>query len=202
MNERADLCCEQRHQWDVPKPQIKLILRLLYVNRIFYSPTILAAKLTILLQLIRLFERTKSILVFRLFKTLIWLNVLFYAANILTVIWQCTPIHKAWDGSSIPGTCINTNLNFMITGSINVLSDLLILILPLWVVWHLRMPIQMKTNISTIFAVGVAANVAGIMRLYYSVHLIKSSDLTFVRLQHGMWRYAAPAPVDTVFLCY
>lgn len=28
------------------------------------------------------------------------------------------------------------------------------------------------------------------MRLFYSVKLIHSSDLTFVRLQHGMWTYA------------
>lgn len=50
----------------------------------------------------------------------------------------------------------------------------------------------MKTNISAIFVAGVAANVAGTMRLYYSVHLIKTPDLTFVRLQHGMWRYFNP----------
>ena len=31
------------------------------------------------------------------------------------------------------------------------------------------------------------------MRLYYSVHDLNSTDLTFVRLQHGMWTYVSPS---------
>lgn len=125
-----------------------------YINRIFYSPTILAAKLTILLQLKRIFVPTKCGLVFWLIQTLVWLNVSFYLANVLSVIFQCSPVHKAWN-KSIQGTCVDTNLNLIVTGAINVLSDVLILLLPLWTIWHLKLPIQKKLSVSVAFAAGI-----------------------------------------------
>ena len=178
--------------------------KLLYINRVWYSPTILAAKLTILLQLMRIFVPTKRGLVYWLIQTLIWLNVCFYSANVLSVIFQCQPVHKAWV-SSAPGKCVDTDLNLVITGSINVISDILILLLPLWTIWHLRMPIRAKVNVSIAFGAGIlyakstslcglnilltasSANFAGIMRLVYSVRINQSTDLSYLRLQHGMW---------------
>ena len=34
-----------------------------------------------------------------------------------------------------------------------------------------------------------SANVAGIMRLVFSIRIINGTDLTYLRLQHGMWTY-------------
>lgn len=75
--------------------------KLLYINRLWYSPTILAAKLTILLQLMRIFVPTKRGLVYWLIQTLIWLNVCFYAANVLSVIFQCHPVYSTLTHFSI-----------------------------------------------------------------------------------------------------
>ena len=102
----------------------------------------------------RIFVPTKRGLVFRLFQILVWLNVSFYVANVLSVIFQCTPVPKVWN-TSMPGTCINTSLNFIITGVINVVSDVLIMLLPLWTIWHLKLPIQKKLSVSTVFAAGI-----------------------------------------------
>lgn len=167
-----------RHQWDVPRANMIPLLKvyhkcfhtgelvdpvdgrtnerpkLLYVNRTFYSPTILAAKLTILLQIMRIFVPTKRGLVFRLIQILIWLNVSFYTANVLSVIFQCVPGPTAWN-ASITGACVDTNINLIVTGTINVLSDVLILLLPLWTIWHLKLPVQKKLSVSAVFAAGI-----------------------------------------------
>lgn len=47
------------------------------------------------LQIMRIFVPTKRGLVFRLIQILIWLNVSFYTANVLSVIFQCVPVPKA-----------------------------------------------------------------------------------------------------------
>ncbi|KAK3176666.1 hypothetical protein OEA41_007989 [Lepraria neglecta] len=145
-----------RHQWDVPLANMRPLLKLLYINRVCYSPTILAAKLTILLQLMRIFVPTKRGLVFRIIQILIWSNVCFYLANVLSVIFQCSPVPKAWNDS------------------------------------------VKKLSVSAAFAAGIFANFAGIMRLAYSVYIIHGSDLTFIRLQHGMWTIAE---ITTAIIC-
>lgn len=186
-----------RHQWNVPESNMKHLLKLYYINRIFYSPTILAAKLTILLQLMRIFAPIKRGLVYWLIQALIWLNAGFYLANVLSVIFQCTPVRKAWN-PSMPGVCVDTNLNLVVTGAINVLSDALILLLPLWTIWHLKMPTQRKLGVSVVFAAGIFANFAGIMRFSLSIQIIHGFDLTFLRLQHGMWTIAE---ITTAICC-
>jgi hypothetical protein len=106
-------------------------------------------------------------------------------------------------------------VNFLASGIINVLSDILILILPLWTIWHLKMPIQKKLSVSAAFAAGIlyesqlilskkypliapSANFAGIMRLDFSVQIINSTNLTLLRLQHGMWTYASSSHASSI----
>ncbi len=136
--------------------------KLFYINRIFYSPTILTAKLTILLQMMRIFVPTKRGLVYWLIQAFMWLNVLFYTGNVLSIIFQCSPIHKAWI-SSTPGHCVDTNLNLVVTGTINVISDVLILILPLWTIWHLKMDIRAKLSVSVVFVAGILCAIPSVL---------------------------------------
>ena len=39
-----------------------------------------------------------------------------------------------------------------------------------------------------------SANFAGIMRLVFSIRIINGTDLTYLRLQHGMWTYVRSSP--------
>ena len=186
-----------RHQWDMRASDMVPLARLFYINRLFYSPAILAAKLTILLQLMRIFVPTKSGIVYWLILGLIWGNVCFYTANLLSVIFQCHPIPKAWE-SSIPGKCDNPNLNLLVTGSINVVSDILMLLLPLWTIWHMKLPIRAKVNVSIAFGAGIFATIAAMMRLVYSVKIVEGTDLSFLRIQHAMWTIAE---ITTAIIC-
>ena len=54
-----------------------------------------------------------------------------------------------------------------------------------------------------------SANFAGIMRLVFSIRIINGTDLTYLRLQHGMWTYVRasctcpkfPQPLANVTAC-
>ena len=119
-----------------------------------YSPTLLLSKLTLLFQLERMFTPTKTGAVFLVIRGLVWLNVGFYIANILSIIFQCTPVQKAWK-PSLPGKCLNSEINYIVTSGINILSDVSILILPLWAIRHLQVPLSRKLGVAAIFAAGI-----------------------------------------------
>lgn len=83
----------------------------------------------------------------------IWFNLLFYIANIPIEIWPCIPRRKLWE-PQIPGTCLNNERVFIAGGTINVVSDFAILLLPLVSIAKLQMPMRRKIGVSTIFATG------------------------------------------------
>ena len=85
---------------------------------------------------------------------LIWSNGLFYLADTIVEILQCVPRTKIWD-PFVKGHCIDVNTAFVATAAVNVISDISILILPLFCVWRLQIPIRRKMGISTMFAAGV-----------------------------------------------
>lgn len=72
----------------------------------------------------RIFVPTKCGLMSWLIQMLVWVNLSFCLAKVLSVIFQCSPVSKVWD-ESIPGACIDANLNLIVTGVVNVLSDVL-----------------------------------------------------------------------------
>ena len=50
--------------------------------------------------------------------------------------------------------CVNINAAFIATAAVNVVSDLLILALPVCNVWHLQMSVKRKIGISGVFLFG------------------------------------------------
>ena len=83
-----------------------------------------------------------------------WGNLVFYVAVLLLCIFECHPIREVWN-FYYQGHCINRNIFVVISGAINVVSDLLNLLLPIWAIWHLQMALKRKAGISAIFAIGL-----------------------------------------------
>ena len=88
--------------------------KFLFASRLIYSPTILSAKLTVLLQIHRIFvpPKIRRGAVFWLLQVVIGLNVGFYFAYFMSTLFQCTPVAKTWD-KALPGTCINSHVNVL-----------------------------------------------------------------------------------------
>lgn len=72
---------------------------------------------------------------------------------ILVSVFQCTPIARAWD-TRIPGTCINLKGSFIGNAVPNVITDILILCLPVRVVWGLHASITHRLSVIGIFLLG------------------------------------------------
>lgn len=74
-------------------------------------------------------------------------------AIILVSIFQCTPIARAWD-MSIPGTCIDIKASFIGNAVPNVVTDILMLCLPVRVVWGLHASLTHRLSVIAIFMLG------------------------------------------------
>lgn len=108
-------------------------------------------KLSILLLFIRIFvpPQTRKTKIFYASWFVIWFNLLYCIALVLVVLLQC--VNK----QEIAGkTCIDTYALLVTASCINVISDLMMLMIPLAAVWNLHMPMRKKIGLSFVFAVG------------------------------------------------
>ncbi len=122
-------------------------------NEIAYGPIIFLTKLSILLQMRRLFTTRGRDRFRTLIDAVMWLNALFYFADTFIEIFQCVPRSKIFNPQE-HGRCVNNNYAIIITACINILSDMSIFVLPLVKIWRMQMPVRRKVGISTIFAFG------------------------------------------------
>ncbi|KAH3207645.1 hypothetical protein KXW62_006364 [Aspergillus fumigatus] len=99
-------------------------------------------------------------------------------------IFECSPRAKIWD-KTLKGHCININIPIIVTSSINVASDFLILVLPIVSVWRLQMRDSKKLGTSMIFAAGIF-----IMRLVVSVQNRTVEDKTYDWFPEFLWTSA------------
>jgi hypothetical protein len=68
-------------------------------------------------------------------------------------LFQCVPIAAGWD-LNIKGRCINLSLAFTIVGAINVITDAVILAMPLPQLWRLNTTTARKAQLVGMFLTG------------------------------------------------
>ena len=116
-----------------------------------YLISLLGYKMSILVLYLRLFSINKP------FRVLTFLMMAFVSgyllANLFTQIFGCSPRSKYWSPDT-PGYCINYTKSGLAYGAMNIVSDLLIFVLPLPVLWGLKLSRKEKTLISVILMSG------------------------------------------------
>ncbi|KAL8648073.1 MAG: hypothetical protein Q9226_006152 [Calogaya cf. arnoldii] len=132
------------------------------VETIIYDPIIVLVKISILLQYVTLFvAHRRSVFHYTIHAT-IWIIVLFYIAVTFVYIFSCNPRRKLWIPST-PGHCQHEHGRGVFSGSINIASDFVILILPLPIILRLQMPFAKKLRLTLVFSFGFLAS-KGIIR--------------------------------------
>lgn len=85
-------------------------------------------------------------------------SLIFVAAwttgNILQVFLICHPFRATFDPAT-PGTCGNQIASFIAIGAFNVVTDILILSLPMTTIWGLKMRTPAKIGLTVVFLIGL-----------------------------------------------
>lgn len=131
---------------------------------------------------------------------------------------QGTPIASSWDLSVKSTSCINIHAVYYVNNSLNIVSDIAILVLPIPMIWQLQLPKRQRVGILAIFMTGGAlvltisscspgeftditmhsVCIISIIRLWTLYDLIKSTDTTCTLCQLH-WRTIEIS--DRVFRC-
>lgn len=155
-----------------------------FATEIMYAPVIGAVKIGTLLLFARIFPGQK-------FRRMLWavgLFILTYSTiMVITITFQCRPINRAWD-PTVKAECIEINKVFIVMGSVNVLTDLLILCLPLPQVWKLQIRRETKLQLIGIFSIGSFVTVVSIYRIPQLRRLsLYSYDPTWIDFEPELW---------------
>ena len=78
---------------------------------------------------------------------------LFEVSNILFTLLQCRPIAYQWD-PEIKGACYDQRAGWLGTGIVNIITDIMVLSLPIPTVWKLKLPRATKAGLIMVFGVG------------------------------------------------
>lgn len=74
--------------------------------------------------------------------------------QVLATLLICKPISYNWDFTTQKGSCANTTVNCIVGAGINIVTDLVILLLPMPTIWRLKIPTRSKISLSLIFGLG------------------------------------------------
>lgn len=117
---------------------------------VLYLVSLGATKISILLLYRRIFPN-------REFHAVIWgmgiFVVAFTVAIVLSMIFACKPIGGAWN-PFIKAKCINTEASILAVACMTIVSNFVILGLPLPIVWKLHLPTIRKFQLTLVFSLG------------------------------------------------
>jgi hypothetical protein len=67
----------------------------------------------------------------------------------------CQPIEFNWDKTIPGGSCGDQVMSFTISGVINVITDVMVLLLPMHALYHLQMATYKRVTLVTVFGLGI-----------------------------------------------
>lgn len=166
------------HIWNIPPPTVEENVEATKWNmaqQLIYNPILCIVKASILVFLLRLGDSRMSI--YWTLQGLRWFNLGHMIATFFGALTQCLPIHMYWDhfytDQTMPdGTVVNPNYKCfnmaafsLITAGIAILTDILILLVPVAMMWNLRMPLRQKFAVGAVLSFGWIVAIIGIVRL-------------------------------------
>lgn len=126
-------------------------LQMDFANQLVYHPILALTKISILVFYYRLsVSGTFRQVVMALIVTNVALTMSIFFAD----FFQCSPINYIWDKSIEGGKCINTEAFFISSAALNIVSDFAVLLLPIPMVWKLKINMKKKIVLILLFSLG------------------------------------------------
>ena len=80
--------------------------------------------------------------------------IAFWICSIFVSIFRCNPVSAAWDFQNPDAHCIDTVNYFYVAGAVNGITDLVLCVAPLPLVYQLQITRKEKVIISVLFGLG------------------------------------------------
>ncbi|KAL8796077.1 MAG: hypothetical protein Q9182_007434 [Xanthomendoza sp. 2 TL-2023] len=125
----------------------------------------------------------------------LWANILFYIAAFFVALFICNPRDAFWNPylHAERVKCLDSAAAKVASAVFNAVSDITILVLPISTIWTLRMQRKKKIWTIAVFASGLCACIASLVRVAYLVkeYTDKSflADPTWQSYKSLLWSY-------------
>ncbi|RAQ40894.1 integral membrane protein [Aspergillus flavus] len=142
-----------------------MFLKLDFVTMLSYVLALGAIKISFCLLYLHIFPGKK----FRM--ACWWLLAILVAETIeevLVVIFQCWPVHKAWDATGlVEGKCVDMTLFYYANFGIKLATDVALFAMPIPKVLRLKMEVGKRVGLVMMFSLGLLVCVTSIIRVTY-----------------------------------
>ena len=116
---------------------------------LFYPPTLVLAKLSILALYARIFTMKTRLFAIAVYTVAVWI-ILWFIGSYLSILLECRPVSSYWTSG-----CELKYRTTLVTSVLNIMSDLMVLALPSWHIWKLQISMRQKVGVAMLLGLGV-----------------------------------------------
>ncbi|OQE32064.1 hypothetical protein PENSTE_c001G01174 [Penicillium steckii] len=171
-------------------------LKCLWAAIPMYNASLAFTKFSILFQYIRIFPARS----FRLGCYVVMAIVATYSSwAIVSGYVNCVPVAKFWN-HDLPGHCLSFEAVWFFNASMNIATDVTLLVLPMPLLFNLQLPRTQKIALIGVFAIGILVVVTSILRLSSLRTVAQSTDTSYSNVDAAYWT-AAECNVAIICAC-
>ncbi|KAH8802675.1 hypothetical protein F5884DRAFT_836613 [Xylogone sp. PMI_703] len=120
----------------------------------------------------------------------IWSTTLF-----LFTIFECSPVQAQWDITIVDGKCVSAHTIEQASyaqSALGICTDWFYAILPVLMLWNVKLNLHTKATVGIILSMGVFASVATIVRFRYIITVTALDDLLYATTITMVWTFIEP----------
>ncbi|KAM0248269.1 hypothetical protein ACHAQJ_009510 [Trichoderma viride] len=171
------------HQWNAPACWFDATyMKLLFSQGMFIGPNIFFAKASILLLYLQLFGSIRSMRI-AVYLGLVWTGLTYWPSIPLQIALTAPWPGETWDSLLTNGRPEKLIYWGTVQGTLAVVLDLYIFILPLPVLWKLNMSRKRRIGVCAIFFTASMGVIASIFALKFRIALLGTTDIIYVQNQ-------------------
>ncbi|CAG8274691.1 unnamed protein product [Penicillium olsonii] len=161
-------------------------LKCLWAAIPMYNASLAFTKFSILFQYLRIFPGRS----FRIACYVMMAIVATYSIwAIVSGYVNCVPVAKFWN-HDLPGSCLNFEAVWFFNASMNIATDIALLLLPMPLLSQLQLPRMQKFALMGVFAMGILVVVTSILRLSSLREVANSPDTSYSNVGAAYWTAA------------
>lgn len=124
-----------------------------FAHQLLYNPifTLIKTSALVFLRRLNVKSRFVSYLIWSAMAMVIGLSIGVFFAH----LFQCSPIAYAYDLSIDGGECVNRGELYVTSAALNLLTDVLVLSIPVLIFRHIRMPLRQKVAFCSALCLGL-----------------------------------------------
>ncbi|KAL2036786.1 hypothetical protein N7G274_010510 [Stereocaulon virgatum] len=150
---------------------------------LLYRPSIAAVKISVLLLYRRIFPQKR----FRILLHWYGAFVLVYTTLFVFLdMFHCRPVDRAWSTTD-KSSCLNMDTIWVVGGSLNAITDIAALCLPMPLLWQLHLTKEKRLQLMGVFLLGGFVCIVSVIRVVELGGISSSRDLSYVFATTIIW---------------